>query len=352
MADVDVLAAAMLRMRSWIAGLVVAGLAGLAGCGSEDDRSRPETFQGIDLLFVINDSRAMGPLQLRLGEHVADFLDALAAAEGSLPSVHVGVISTEVEDATTPGVLCPGTAGGELRPAACLAGGAFARSEDGNYAGTLADAAACMVMVGDQGCPFEQPLEAMRRALDGSVPGNDGFLRDDALLAVVFLTDEDDCSSADPSLYSQGATRFGPLGSYRCFSQGVRCDQPDPTRPGPRTGCVPATDGPLHPVADYLAFLEARKGGRERVIVGGLVPPVSPVAGQVEASTGPLLLQPLCAEISPEEGLQSWPSPRMHALAEAISPTGAEPALGSLCSSDWSIPLAALARRIADTYRE
>jgi len=330
--------------------LLLAALAG-AACGA-DDVAPPETFDGIDLLFVVNDSRSMIPLQARLGDHVAGFLDALAAAEGTLPNLHVGVVSTSVEEPTVPGALCRGDRGGELRPADCLADGAFARSADGNYAGTLADAAACMMQLGELGCPFEQPLEAMRRALDGSAPGNAGFLRADALLAVIFVTDEDDCSAADPYLYSQGATQYGQFSSYRCFAHGVRCDQPDTSTPGPRTGCEPATDGPLHPVDNYLAFLETQKGGRGRVVVGGLVPPASPVQVRIEASTGLTLLAPLCASIDPELGLQTWPSPRMHALADAFASTADEPALGSLCSDDWSVPLAALAQRIADTYRE
>ena len=35
----------------------------------------------------------------------------------------------------------------------------------------------------------------MKRALDGSNPENEGFLRDDAFLAVIFVADEDDCSA-------------------------------------------------------------------------------------------------------------------------------------------------------------
>lgn len=344
----------MLYARAGLGSFVmVVALAG-AGCGDGEGEPAPvETFDGIDVLFVVNDSRAMVPLQERLGDHVAGFLDSLAAAEGALPSLHVGVVSTEVTDSTVPGALCPGRTGGELRPVDCLTDGAFARSADGNHAGTLADAAACMMQLGDLGCPFEQPLEAMRRALDGSVPGNDGFLRDDALLAVIFVTDEDDCSAADPYLFSQTTTQYGQLSSYRCFAHGIRCDQPDSATPGPRTGCVPATDGPLHPVDDYLAFLETRKGGRGRVVVGGLVPPSSPVQVRREAETGLTLLEPLCPSIGPEIGLQTWPSPRMHALADAIAAaTDGEPALGSLCSDDWSVPLAALAGRVADTYRE
>src|SRR5690606_24408569 len=63
-------------------------------------------------------------------------------------------------------------------------------------AANLTDAFSCVASVGAEGPGLEMPLEAARLAIgprvaDGS---NDGFLRDDALLAVIVLTDENDCS--------------------------------------------------------------------------------------------------------------------------------------------------------------
>ena len=60
-----------------------------------------------------------------------------------------------------------------------------------NYTGKLEDALSCISHVGDAGCGFESPLEAIKRALDGRHPENAGFLRPGAFLAVVILTDED-----------------------------------------------------------------------------------------------------------------------------------------------------------------
>src|SRR5262249_13490511 len=74
-----------------------------------------------------------------------------------------------------------------------------------NYSGTLDQALSCIAHVGDRGCGFEETLEGMKRALDGSRPENAGFLRSAAFLAVVILTDEDDCS-AQPSLFAQPDT--------------------------------------------------------------------------------------------------------------------------------------------------
>ena len=49
---------------------------------------------------------------------------------------------------------------------------------------------------------FEQPLEAMYRALLDPEKLNQGFLREDAFLAVIIISDEDDCSTEDNRMFS------------------------------------------------------------------------------------------------------------------------------------------------------
>jgi hypothetical protein len=102
------------------------------------------------------------------------------------------------------------------------------------------ESARCVSKLGTNGCGFEQQLEAMLKALtpadsalrffgdsrgqgdarDGGIPAgpNRGFLRDDALLVVLQVTDEDDCSSSDPA----GAI-FDPAASAYAGSVSVRC---------------------------------------------------------------------------------------------------------------------------------
>lgn len=313
--------------------------------------ARLPVFEGIDILFVINDSLAIEPLQARLGDQMAGFFAALAAADGAAPSLHVGVVSTTVEEPVVGGALCRGTAGGELRPGDCITDNTgFASTATVNYAGSVAEAAACMMQLGSQGCGFEQPLEAMRRALDGARPGNAGFLRAGALLVVVFLTDEDDCSSSDPNLYNPSASQYGGFGSFRCFAHGVRCDQADPEALGPHTGCVATDDGVMFPIGEYAAFLDGLKGGPGRVVIGGLVPPAGPVVvGQDDVDATRRLLNELCSEGM--DYLQTWPSIRMHALAREFN-AAVEAPIGSMCDEDWSVPMTALAQQIADVYLE
>ena len=63
---------------------------------------------------------------------------------------------------------------------------------------------ACISNLGTDGCGFEQQLEVSYRALMvQSQPGgtNGGFLRPEAILALVFVTDEEDCSAEDTSVF-------------------------------------------------------------------------------------------------------------------------------------------------------
>jgi hypothetical protein len=53
----------------------------------------------------------------------------------------------------------------------------------------------CVASVGDCGSAFEQGLASVSLSLDGPLAQlNSSFLRDEAFLLVVFLSDEDDCS--------------------------------------------------------------------------------------------------------------------------------------------------------------
>ena len=58
---------------------------------------------------------------------------------------------------------------------------------------------ACAAKVGTTGPSIEMPLETMRRSLRERIADkkNGDFLREDALLAIVLLTDEEDCSRGD-----------------------------------------------------------------------------------------------------------------------------------------------------------
>jgi hypothetical protein len=79
---------------------------------------------------------------------------------------------------------------------------------------------ACIASLGTSGCGFEQPLESAYRALVVNArPGevNTGFLREDSLLVILFITDEDDCSVEDNSLFNLEGLDYAV--NLRCFME-------------------------------------------------------------------------------------------------------------------------------------
>jgi hypothetical protein len=120
--------------------------------------------------------------------------------------------------------------------------------------------------VGDKGCGFEQPLESAYRALHDLPPENHDFLREGAHLFVLFISDEEDCSS-DPNsdIFDPTKTNvYGRLSDYRCTQFGVACDgklPPYGDSAGTLMNCVGATaeqGGKLTDVQKYIDFFTRR----------------------------------------------------------------------------------------------
>jgi hypothetical protein len=265
----------------------------------------PEEIRALDILFVIDDSGSMATDQYALVQAAgSELFEQLGDHLGVMPDLHVAVISTDLGSNAVGAGGCDAGDGGRFQvgggACASIDGTFLVDVDDGaggritNYQGTLADTFACVARLGDVGCGFEHPLEAMRRALDGSNPENAGFLREQALLLVVFLTDEDDCSAFDRSVFDATDESIGgplgPLTSFRCFEFGVACDADDPRAPGAREGCVPREDSAyIYPVQEYVDFLSTLKADPSMVMVAGIVPPAAPVAVEADVNGYPAL---------------------------------------------------------------
>src|SRR5688572_472844 len=218
-----------------------------------------EVNRDIDILFVIDNSGSMAEEQASLATNFNRFVNVLENIEGGLPNIHLGVISSDLGAGPFNISDCDGNGdNGALqnapRDGACSPpAGAFISdianpdgSRTNNYTGTLAETFSCIAKLGIDGCGFEHHLESMKRALNGSQQKNNGFLREDAFLAVIFVADEDDCSAADTQVFDTSQTGvddpLGPLSSFRCFEFGVECDVPNPRQVGPRQECHPRAE--------------------------------------------------------------------------------------------------------------
>jgi hypothetical protein len=265
----------------------------------------------LDLLFLIDDSNSMRREQDQLALHARRMIEVLEQLPAGRPDLHIGVVSTDVgAGCDTPDVPA-GVMRNQPNPSRDprLDGCTGPRDrylvdsldpDSGervtNYDGELPDAFACVATLGTGGCGFEAPLEAMRLALSSDTVENAGFLRGDALLAIVLITDEDDCSAFDGRLFGADTIvdgiDLGPRSGHRCFASGVTCDQADPWTLGPRTGCAPDEDSAfLTPVADFVADLRALRGPDQLVVAGIMGAPGVEVIREDE---GEIAVAPTC----------------------------------------------------------
>ena len=307
---------------------------------------RAEPLDQLDVLVVMDNSGSPTTQDPTL-DAFPTLLDRLGRRPGGWPSLHLGVISTDVGTAPYDAFGCEGEGDDGALQFATRQAGCESPSDPylidepngGNYAGELADAFRCIARLGITGCGFEQPLESMRRALDGSSPINDGFLRDDAALLVLISIDEDDCSAFDRQLFDPSQDSIddplGPLSSFRCFEFGVQCAEPDPRAPGPRTQCRSMEHSVyLTPVAEYAQFLRELKANPDDVAVAAIIGDVAPIEVARNARGDPDLAPSCTAEFG-----RANPGVRLKTFGDAFVTRGA---LGSACG-DYETTMEAIA---------
>lgn len=167
------------------------------------------------------------------------------------------------------------------------------------------DAINCMGPQGINGCGYEAPLEAMRKALNPKAPWNTGdrpFLRDGAYLGVAIVTDEADCSVKSPTGFEfftksekNQYWEVDPAGNKEvssavCWNGGVECDAPNAE--GEHQNCRSKESDVLFPVSRYIDQLKGFVQRDKEVVMLGILgvpeviehnpkPPFQPVKGGV-----------------------------------------------------------------------
>ena len=228
-----------------------------------------------DILFVIDNSGSMAQHQQKLMSNMAGFIAVLTE---SVNDYHIGVISTDtIRQPAGPGCApcCDLDTNGDGHPdwSNCDAGRLIAadgyhrwfsrpkaetQSELDSLNQALIDGFnANVTSLGTEGSAFEAPFGSMRQALDASGDIavrylNWGFLRPDADLAIVFLSDEDACEY--PNAWYAALNRD----DAECYD----------------------STGNIAP-SDYVAFLATVKGDLSRVRAAAVV-------GSAPDATAPL----------------------------------------------------------------
>ena len=241
----------------------------------------------MDVLFVIDNSGSMGQEQTNL---IANFPAFITVLNNSGLDYRVAVTTTGRDytySMTTPiGGSIPmnqdgGDNGAMLKPAACNMTKRWIDKSDADPSMTFS----CVANVGVGGPSDEMPLSAMRDAFEERMADgtNMGFRRPDSLLAVVFLTDEEDCS------YEQSVT-FG-FGQSLC-------------------------DSMMEPVQNYVTFLDTYTGHRSRWATAAIA---GPGPGSCSSTFG-----------DAQEASR---------LKQFVTMTGQNGVMASICDGDLSIGL-------------
>jgi len=161
--------------------------------------------QKMDLVFVVDDSGSMGEEQTNLASNFPQFVKVLneyKTKSGAKLDYRIAVTTTGRDvKYTISSPLGPlsqsekGDNGAFRNTKSCNVTGRWLEHTDPNAATEFA----CLAKVGTSGPSIEMPLQSLKLALNERMADgtNAGFLRPDALLGVVIMTDEDDCSRTD-----------------------------------------------------------------------------------------------------------------------------------------------------------
>jgi hypothetical protein len=394
------------------------GSGGSSGAGGTGGTPVGGSFGGkvnneVDILMMIDDSSEMEEMQEKLSEQLPSFIQALQNL-ALPPSLHLAIVSSDMGapgDSTT-SIACTTRGDQGVFHAAprgtCLnttlsPGATFISDADmvPNYTDPLGNVLQCIAPLGGNGCGFEHQLASIDRALgaDGLGPApsqNFGFLRPEAYLVILMLTNEDDCSApANTTIYSLNGSMQnisnpdGPISNYRCNGGprgGHLCQ--DPHAASPTAYLVPPLDPPsdaqgtatalmldlancednetgssaLTPVSQFVSDIKALKSDPDnQILVAAIAAPAAPytVAWWPEAggqNTQPGELWPnvmhSCGAVAygvnpaatqhPTDGSFGDPGVRITQFTNAFPNS----VLGSVCDPSFAGTLGALASRI------
>ena len=309
----------------------------------------------LDLLFMIDNSGSMEEEQANLAYNFPRLIDQLKNLPNGFPDLHLGVVSSDMGeggswDRVGDGGVLQVRPNCGLDPVSYHYLSAQAGNTGGNFKGDIASVFACLAKLGDGGSGFEHQLEAVRVALSGFVPANDGFLRPDAHLAVVYITDEDDCSApSDSDLYNLDLP--GQDWNLRCQLRGHVCDGarvPAAVFSTPLSHCGAAPDGggKLIPVQTFIDDMKLLRTQSVSVAVIGGWPDdydTATYAIGLDTSYGTELTEiPICSSANGVANVGL----RLKQFVDAFGPAGT---MLSICQSDFSKAMSQIGQLITTT---
>jgi len=383
----------------------------------------------VDILFVIDNSGSMGEEQALLSANFASFINVLEAKDVQA-NYRIGITTTDSGNPRCPSATYT-PEGGNLVLSSCLdriaqnefkfgdADFAFACSDyctktnaqltvrgtttaydeaevprkwierietESNIGGVESNVEAfqCYGPQGVAGCGFESHLESMYLALANATSSasknNYGFLREAAILTIVFITDEADCSynpGKDEKLIFTSNKVFwnspdepAPT-SALCWRAGVECTGgPDVfsechSQNYDITGAVTTdpTKAVLQPVSKYIDFVRSIQDAKQKIDMNQkvLISLIAGVPPGYENFDNDIPYEKAAdAKLQSDFGIgpgcvlgagTAVPPVREREFAEAFINPETERNLYSICQQDYSAALKSIADQIRDQIK-
>jgi len=316
----------------------------------------------IDILFMIDNSPSMKEEQENLARNFPSFIDELKKIPGGLPSVHIGIISSDLGAGLTPLMGGCTRVGGDRGILQAKAGCGLNPNErflvsvpNGtanptvNFMGDLGNVFSCMAKLGTSGCGYEHQLQSSRVALyEMTAPDNKGFLREQAYLALIYITDEDDCSAElNTDLFTDDMTFPGTASSFRCAQVGHLCKGMAPPIgefSAPLADCDSNEKGRLISVQAMVdSIRNVKRNPDQQILVSGIFGwPNNPTGAQYRYAKTPdgIDYSPICqsANGSATGGL------RMKKFVDSFGENGA---YFSICEDDFRPAMQKIGQKLA-----
>ncbi|MBV1860286.1 MAG: VWA domain-containing protein, partial [Nannocystaceae bacterium] len=392
-----------------------------------------EVNKDVDILFVVDNSGSMGEEQSNLAESLGNFV-SLLEADDVRANYRIGITTTDDSNYWCRGAGVSDAESGQFVLSSCRSrlGDFYFSGDDTDAEAACTDycqldsievlptvtdtdptpsrrpwveniqgvtnlpdgvsttqALECFAPQGINGCGFESHLESMWKALrlsEQSGHSQSGFLRDSALLSIVFVTDEADCSFnrelqntvfgeegvGNQVFWSLPGVQQSPTSAV-CWNAGVSCDfslesdqctSVDLDVDGNETTDEElASLYPLSKYTDFVQEIEAEKKTLDpglEVIVSVIagVPENYPQVQQLSYAPGADASNPdsFQARFGIGQGCSSQvaeavPPVRLREFAEMFLASDNDSNLFSVCSTDYGPALAASAESVRSKLR-
>ncbi len=401
-------------------GLAPSGSGGVGGSGPGGAGGTAGIYQivipskintNLDILFMIKNSSSTTLMQQKLMAQLPTFLQVLQQLPTGLPNLHIAVVSLDMgapgDSTSSIGCTSQGDNGqfraqptGTCTSTTLSAGSTFLSDVDGqtNFTDPIDKVLQCITLLGSNGCGFEHPLASIVRALgaDGQAPpaSNANFLRPDAYLGIIILSNEDDCSApANTTLYSlngspQSLTNpLGPIANYRCNQFGHLCQDPATgttampplNPPSSATGNPPilnlanctsndTSSGMLTPVSAFIQQIKALKVDPDnQILVAAIAPPPDPYsvqwvppAASLPGTSGQIWPEVMhscgaaggddvnpASTMHPTDGTFGDPAVRIKQFVDGFP----DSVLASVCDASYAASMTAIATKLGELIR-